>query len=40
MDILDQKYKNEKVKARDRKGSLPLISGSKASNTYLLKTPG
>ena len=40
MDILDQKYKNDKVKAKDRKSSLPLISGSKASNTFLLKTPG
>ena len=40
MEVLDQKYKNDKVKAKDRRGSLPLISGSKASNTFLLKSPG
>ena len=38
-EILDQKYRNQKVKIRDKKNSLPSISG-KATHALLLKLPG
>jgi hypothetical protein len=39
-DILDQKFKNDKVKARNKKGSLPSVLGSRAASILFLNGPG
>jgi hypothetical protein len=37
---LEKKIKNGRVKRHSKKGSLPLISGSKANSKMLLNMPG
>ena len=39
-EILDEKWKNSRTKVKNKKGSLPLVSGSKATQLLFLNGPG